>query len=397
MQRPSEGPLLENYANSFSPPLPRGAADLRQRRYERRGLLWHESGLERCRKCGRVPHGDRVAVRRAPTGAAGFAGLTTCGSVWVCPVCNAKIMARRALEIGCAVARWQDLGGAVAFGTFTMRHDRSQGLRDLWNALSKAWHAVTSGKQWIKDQDRYRIEGTLRAVEVTWGRNGWHVHVHALLFVHSDAVQLENLHARMFGRWSRSLVRQGMAAPLLVGQDMRLLTGPADLALAGYLTKSVDVPGQRPAGPKAEERDPGAIGLEVVYSQGKAARSALSTQTPWALLDAVEQDGCAWSLGMWHEWERGSFNRQQLRWSKGLREVLALAAEQDDEQVAAQEMGSQEDDLVHITGAGWRRLCQAPADLAGLLAVVEREGLRGARAFLDARGVEYAVVGQVVA
>jgi hypothetical protein len=392
-----QGGRLENYANSSSPLRLLGASDLRKRRYERRGLLWAESALERCRKCGKVPHGEYVAVRHTPGGAAGFAGLTTCGSVWVCPVCNAKIMARRALEIGAAVATWQARGGAVAFGTFTMRHDRSQGLRDLWNALSKAWGMVTGGKQWIKDKDRYGIAGWLRAVEVTWGRNGWHVHVHTLVFLQADAVHLENLHARMFGRWSRSLVRQGLRSPLVQGQDFRWLSGPADAALAGYLTKSVDVPGSPGASAERGTGDHGAaIGLEVVYSQGKRARSSLSTQTPWALLDGVEQ-GDAASLGMWHEWERGSHNRQQLRWSKGLRELLAVGSEQSDEDIASEEHGSQDDDLVHITGAGWRRLIEVPADLAGLLTAVERGGLRAARAFLDARGVEYVTVGRAAA
>ena len=288
-------------------------------------------------------------------------------------------MARRALEIGAAVALWQDQGGQVLFGTFTMRHDRSQGLRDLWNALSAAWARVTSGKAWTKQQQRYGIVGTLRAVEVTYGANGWHVHVHVLLFVRARSCDVGTLHEGMFGRWSRALVRRGLAAPLMVGQDMRPLTGPADQALSAYLTKSVDT-GGRTARPEAEERDPVSIGLEVVYSQGKAARSALATWTPWALLDGIEQ-GDAEALGMWHEWERGSHGRRQLAWSKGLRELLALTAEKSDDDVVAEEVGSQLDDLVHITAAGWRRLCQVPADLAHLLSTCEGQGMRGVRGF----------------
>ena len=76
--------------------------------------------------------------------------------------------------------------------------------------------------------------------------------------------------------------------------------------------------------------------------------------------------------------------------------MLALTAEKSDDDVVAEEVGSQLDDLVHITAAGWRRLCQVPADLAHLLSTCEGQGMRGVRGFLDARGVEYRQVGEGV-
>lgn len=371
---PAAGGALENYANNSSP------LSLRVSRYARRGVLWDVSTLERVRKCGRTRHDAQgVALRRTAGGVVGFSGVCTCGSVWVCPVCNAKIMARRALEIGGAVAAWQARGGQCAFVTLTMRHRQGQALGMLWNSLSAAWGAATSGKQWVKDRRRFGLAGWLRVVEVSQGANGWHVHVHAVLFLGGSSTSLDvlALHARLFGRWSRSLERRGLGAPLAIGQDAHLVTGPADEHLARYFTKSVD----------GSHR----LGLELTQTQSKGTRSAFGTASTWALLDAVQELG---DVGPWHEWEHASKGRRQLTWSQGLRELLGLRQERSDEEVAAEEVGSRDDDLVLITAAGWRALCLVPGDLGELLDVAQAGGLSAAREYLDARAIEYDVIGE---
>lgn len=374
------GEPLENYANNFSPPRPRRA------RYARRGLLWDLSSLERLRKCGRVSvmPGGSVAVRLRGD-VAGFAGLATCGSVWADPVCNAKVMARRAVEIGAAVALWQAAGHSVAFATFTMRHHKGQSLAALWDALSSAWNRVTGGSQWVKDLVRFDVAGFLRMVEVTHGRNGWHVHVHALLFLEGSPSPeaVAQLHERMVGRWARRLVALGLARPFSIGQECHLLQDAADEHLAAYFTKTTD----------SAHR----IGLEVTQTQSKTARDRNKTRPTWALLDDVEALGLATSLDLWHEWERGSKNRKQMTWSKGLRDRLGLLREASDEDIATEEHGSAEDDLVLIDSEGWARLRANPADLADLLTVTEGGGLTALRSFLNRRQITYTVRGDLEA
>lgn len=346
----------------------------RERRYRRRGLLWDVSDLERVRKCGRVRHDAQgVALRRTGDGVVGYAGLCTCGSVWACPVCNAKVMGRRQNEIGLAVAQWQKTGGQVVMVTLTMRHHRGQRLGDLWDALSAAWNRVTAGKAWLADKARHSIVGWLRAVEVTFGVNGWHVHVHALVFVEpgATAASVRDLQGSMFNRWSRALQRAGLAAPAMVGQDAHLVTGPADRALSEYFTKAVDQVHR--------------IGLELTATQSKEARSAHSTETTWSLLDEVEDTG---EVGRWNEWERGSKGRRQLTWSKGLRERLGLRREQTDDEIAAQEVGTRADELAVITPSGYEQLRTSPRDLGTLLDAVALGGDEW-RGLLDAWGVDY--------
>ncbi len=387
------GPL-ETYANNFSPPevpnaLPRALSPAqtpgRDHRYRRRGVLWDVSSLERVRDCGRVPVTASGSVTvRLRNGVAGYAGLASCGSVWADPVCNAKVMARRAVEVGSAVSLWQAQGGAVAFGTFTMRHQSWQRLATLWAALAKAWHAVTGSAQWVKDQAAHDVEGWLRIVEVTRTvRNGWHVHVHVLLFLGGKQTpdRVRRLHLRMFGRWSRKLVRLGLGEPLLIAQDMHLVTNAGDDALARYFTKVTD--------------NARRIGLEVTQAQTKQSRGRHGGRTPWAFLDDVEQLGTVDALEVWHEWEAASRNKKQMTWSGGLRRRIGLlAAEQSDEEIAATEHGSAADDLVLIDAAGWRALTADPVALAHLLTITERGGLSYLRAFLDLRGITYDVMGE---
>lgn len=343
-------------------------------------MLWGVSSLARVRKCGRTRwDGQGVGLRRTAGGVTGYSGVCTCGSVWACPVCNAKVMARRALEIGGAVAGWQARGGRCAFITLTMRHHKGQPLRLLWDSLSKGWHAVTAGKQWMKDRGRFGVAGWLRVAETTYGDvNGWHVHVHALVFLNGGATagDVLALHERMFGRWARALVRRGLGAPLLVGQDAHMVTGPADQRLAEYFTKSID----------GAHR----VGLEFTQTQSKAQRTGHGTASVWSLLDLVEETG---ELELWEEWEQGSKGKRQLTWSQGMRELVGLRREETDEEIAAAEVGSSDDELLMMTPPGWAALCRVPADLGRLLDVAQDGGLRAARAFLDARGIEYTTMG----
>jgi hypothetical protein len=295
-------------------------------------------------------------------------------------------MARRAFEIGGALAVWQQAGEQAAFATYTMRHNAGQSLDQLWPALTSAWRYVVMGEPWQKLRRRHGVVGWCRVVEVTWGVNGWHVHTHVVFFLATPAttgvVNVDQLHAAVFARWSAGLVKSGLAEPLPSGQEMHLVTGPADRALAEYFTKATDKPRN--------------LGLEMTHTQSKSARSEHSTEPVWALLDLVEHQGDADALDRWHDFERVSRGKRQISWSVGLREMLGLMREQSDEQIAAEEVGTSNDDLVLITDDGWRRLVALPAiSLADVLTVTERGGLTGLRRLLDDEQIEYLVLGEM--
>jgi hypothetical protein len=408
---------LENIANNSSPALTCDderaigqleASDYRSSRYLRRAGLWRLSSLPRLRCCGcRRASADSDVVLRSVDGVAGLAGLQSCGSVWVCPVCSAKIAARRALEVQAAVTAWYVLGGRVGFTTLTMRHHQGQGLISLWDGISGAWGFLTSGKSWQLARDRAGLLGWLRLVEVTHGRNGWHVHVHALLFLQADtdAAGLALFHDWAVARWARGLARRGFTCSP-AGQFSKVLDLDALEQIADYFAKHTDagqgLPGSGGRKPEAAPPEPGgpdarSIALEFTRSASKVARSALGTSSPFSLLDAVFVDGDADSLDLWHEWERGSKGRRQLTWSQGIREVLGLAADdQEDEEIAAEEMGSSDDDLIRIPSDSWGILVSRPVLIPRLLTATEVGGLAGARAFLDSHGIPYLLAGEGV-
>jgi len=409
---PDGAALLENYANNSSPLLTCDDArdldqvpehDHRTRRYLRRAGLWPLTGLERLAKCGRCRTSGYVALRFVG-GVSGFAGLATCGSVWVCPVCAAKIAARRQLEIQAAICAWYVAGGRVAFSTFTMRHQAGDGLQTLWDALQGAWGALTSGAPWGRAKDRSGLAGWLRLVEVTLGPNGWHVHIHALMFVGGKATTTTAgaFFASMQARWVKGVTAAGYTAPLSVAQDHRLVTDGAVGEFARYFSKAVDhgpaltAAGNASGVPEAPARTSRgsaahAVALEFTQNQTKGSRSRLGTVPPWRLLDLVLIDGDADALDAWHEWERGSKGRRQITWSQGLRDSLGLTVEKSDEDVAAEELSGS--DLLLITSDGWREMVVNYWLIPQLLTVTEAGGLHAARNFLDAHGIDYEELG----
>jgi hypothetical protein len=366
-----EGAPLENYANKSS-------ASPRNRRYGLRSGLWRVSALKRCRVCGRHVRNESGEVGvRLSEGHAGFAGLVTCGSVWVCPVCSSKIMARRALEIGSAVAAAQAGGLHVVFLTLTMRHRQGQRLGMLWDALAHGWERVTSGRRWVADRERWGVIGYCRAVETTIGTNGWHVHVHALLFLDVERPNVDALCDSMWERWSAGLTARGLAVPLRHASEAHLVTGDlSGTALGDYLTKGVAAAG--------------ALGMELTQTQSKVAQGVHKTRPVWSLLDEGALEGEAAPLRLWHEWERASKGRRQIAWSRGLRDLLGLSvAERTDEEIAGEQLGSEDDTIVTITRHGWASLVQRPELIPDVLNTAEAMGPQGLSAWLDGHGIEH--------
>jgi hypothetical protein len=326
----------------------------RRDRHAARRILWRESSVKRVRRCANfaTEKAGCVTVKATGTGLdrrAGFGGLAVCGSTWACPVCSAKIAAHRQAELAAAIDAWENVGGQVVLLTMTMRHKRGQRLKTLWDALSYAWGSVTSGAPWQDAKAAYGVAGYTRVVEVTHGENGWHVHVHALLFVRAEVAALWgqdvlDVGPVMFQRWREALIRKGMAAPVANsgGLDIRHATADTAKALGGYLAKSVYTANS--------------AAWEVVGGQGKTAKRG--NRTPFQILADAVALGDADDLDLWREWEQASQGRRQHTWSRGIRKQLRLAdVESTDEEVA------EADDLAGVVLAviapeawrtGWR-------------------------------------------
>jgi len=329
----TEAAPLENIANKVAIPGKR-AVDYRAERWAARGVLWQESSLKRVRSCGRVAITSTGEVQVRANGAAvGFAGLASCGSVWSCPVCNARIQAVRRLEVGVAIATIQAAGGSAAFGAYTLRHRAGQPLGPLWEALSYCWEALTRDGSVKRLRKALGYVGTIRAVECTKGCHGWHPHLHPVhLFdravTREEVAQLE---AAEFRAWAAAAKRRGLEAPTIQAQHLHRIEGDAGEVLGDYFTKAVYQPSSE------------GVAWEMTSTQTKSSTRAKDSMTPWDLLRDVYENGDADSFDAWGEWERASKGKRALTWSRGLRARVGLDVEATDEEIAAAEVGSKDD------------------------------------------------------
>lgn len=194
--------------------------------------------------------------------------------------------------------RWAlEQGCSASMVTLTMQHHKGQRLADCWDALAKAWARVTSGKQWVNDQAAAGLQGWIKAVEVTTGKNGWHVHVHVLMIWRDtiDGVTATRVGERMWRRWQRALQRRDFDSLLedskghRVGLDVRLasLTPSHGGGLHEYFVK---------------------LSHEITGGQAKLARGG--GRTPFQLLLGALDTGLADDLQRWWEWEKASKGRR---------------------------------------------------------------------------------------
>jgi hypothetical protein len=349
--------------------------DYRRDRYEARGVLWHESKLDRVKGCGRrsiAPDGA-VTIRASGAGAtrsAGYGGVAHCGSVWACPVCSATVSHSRRDEVGQALASWHaDRSHSVAMVTLTMRHHQGQRLKTLWDGVAYAWHKVTSGRAWIAFKERYGVVGWLRVVEVTQGENGWHVHVHALVFCERrlNRSTADQMGCEMFTPWRDALVRKEFAAPLCRsgGLEAHVVTGDSSSELGGYFTKAT---------------------YELTGASGKQGHAG--HRSPFQILSDVVTIGDADDLALWHEYERASVGRRQLTWSKGLRALLLAEVERTDQEIVEEDDGGQV--LVEIRKTGWRSVLARPWLYVALLEAAEAdEDGQALKALLGAQKIRW--------
>lgn len=315
--------------------------------------LKRESLRDRQRRCMSRMRGRIVQLRRGDDFGAGYAGLMACGSI-TCPHCGGKIAAARRDDINEAVELWRAKPGRlVLMGTLTLRHNRRQSFDALADAVSSCWKAATNGRQWRKDRERHGIRGFVRVFETTrsW-LNGWHVHVHFLLFVDGAFGVPAGLLDSMFYRWAGKAVALGLDAPLLGVQDMRVVTGrDAAARLSSYFVK--DAAGVTHTLDAVQREH---VGDEMSSHSSKQGRGPDSL-APMQLLD-LAMTGDAYAADLWGEYELGMEGRRTVAWSRGFRDLLGMGAEPDEDEAAAVEDGASEDAVVSFTRDQWRALCQ---------------------------------------
>lgn len=141
---------------------------------------------ERVRFClnHRITADRGVDVRLNKTnGRAGYGNLIRCDSVWVCPCCSARILAKRGNEVEQGVDTWTQAGGSVFMLTLTHSHKRADNPVQKMKLLQKALARFFGDRAMKALFDQFGKIGQIKALETTYSeKNGWHPHHHILMF-----------------------------------------------------------------------------------------------------------------------------------------------------------------------------------------------------------------------
>jgi hypothetical protein len=292
------------------------------------------------------------------TQSARFGGLQTCGSPWACPVCSSKISERRKVDLRAGIATWESQGGCVVLVTYTLRHDLADDLAETLVGLLRARHAATTGKSWMLFKGRWLIAGSVRSIEVTSGSNGWHPHIHELLFLDGAQPDTEALRVALLARWSQAVEKAGLKSVNDHGVDVQA----ADLSVAEYVEKY------------GKERTWGAES-ELTKHSRKTGRWNNASPVDWLAEFCTTGDYLAGDRYV--EYATVFKGQRQLVWSRGLRTLCGLGTERSDAALAAAASDNTEVLLASITLAEWRIVLanDARATVHNLAAAGDRDAL----------------------
>jgi hypothetical protein len=322
--------------------------------------------IERCRRCGRDIVGTDVAIV-VKDSVAHISGVETCGRIWLCPVCSAKIRVRRGEEVAIGVGDWIKRGGSCYFVTATLPHEHGDALADSLATLADAWRWSTQSASVRRERDLIGVVGNIKSTEITHGANGWHPHVHSVILTEESVPLLDESGAgrdmwrwyqSLDSRWARSLERVGWPTGL-EGVRLRLdmVERSTVAGLAAYVTKLQTGRG---------------LGNELARADLKGGRK--KSRTPFEILADFATLGQVRDLELWHEYEKATQGRSAIRWSRGLRQIIAPDMEEKtDEEVAAEEIGGQA--VAYIRPDLWYRLADIPGGDALILDAVESGGI----------------------
>lgn len=287
----------------------------------------------RTNNCLRVRQkGQQIQVLKSVEhGTASYGGLQTCGSVWQCPVCAAKIAERRRVEVLAAMTAWKALGGKVNMLTLTCPHQRTDDLRDLLEHQAKALNYFWKDRQVKAVLLEMGNIGHIKATEATHGRlssfnNGWHPHYHVIMFDGSkgclsvfDKEQMTDWQVRLYLRWANACKLAGLGEPSYA-HGLKLDDGSK---AAKYISK---------------------WGLEDEITKGHM-KKAISGETPFDLLRALQSNpDDRQAAALFIEFATVFKGKRQLRWSKGLKDRFAVEDKTDEQ------LSDEKDDFAMVLG-----------------------------------------------
>lgn len=305
-----------------------------------KGLHWKEQhATVWCHRGSNAGEGERLPVlRRGDSTGARVQGVITCGLGWTCPVCAAAIAEARRQEMSLAVSRHCAAGGGVYLLTLTLPHQADQPIHQLLEQLQDARKKLQNCRKWKDTWEQAGRLGSVAGLEVTVGWNGWHPHVHMLVF--SDRGGLHE------GPPNEDGDLASRAIDTLKLEWVRILSkiGAICQAQASDVYKhGLNVRGGEKAAEYIAKYGDDHWGLSREMAATYAKIGVRGTQagfqhfTPFQLLAIAEEQGpySTQARAMFREFAEAFKGRRMLTWSPGLKKHFNIA-ELDDQDIAAE-------------------------------------------------------------
>jgi len=247
-----------------------------------------------------------------------FTNIDVCGSVWLCPVCNSRISYERRKELQFAV---ENSGAHVALLTITLSHSKKDPLDGVIKALRKAVNSTKSGRwyqAWLED---HNIIASASSLEITYGRFGWHPHLHILLFMDHEP-NPGAIRDQFSERFIRFLGKNGAYASAFHGVDVKYTKSD----ISGYIAKwnATD---------------------ELTAVQAKRGRGDSLTVWELAKLAVNGDQECE---RLWYEYAKATYRKKALTWSRGAKDLFGLSDLTDEEIASMKYPDEEQSEPVHI-------------------------------------------------
>lgn len=239
-----------------------------------------------------------------------WSNVQRCGSVWTCPVCAKQITEKRRDELKRGIETWKNVhSGDVLLMTLTFSHSAKERLITLLERQRKAlkiFHETTKVQALLKS---IGVKYKIKALEMTYGQNGWHPHNHFLLLIEKPLEEFSTVRDELAALWIKACTKAGLSAPSMThGLDIR------DGTYANqYVAK---------------------WGLDYEMAKGHTKKGRNGGYTPfdllqYSMLDATVNDRTAKDL--FQEYGIATKGKRQLEWGRGLKKLLGIDEKTDEE------------------------------------------------------------------
>lgn len=367
------------------------------------GLITRNTALQHCHRT-RIPKKAGPAAFAVPgevaniqlrrkAGVPYVGGVQKCGSVWLCPVCATRIAGERRREIERVSTLHLERGGSVAFLTLTSVHKIEYNQTKFRRAVTEAFRALQQSRMYRRMKRTYQVAGHLRKLEVNYGPNGFHVHLHVALFFDRDftprtwpaghpqagkwrePAEISVMEKILYTEWRKALTDLGYPPPSRKRGALLEYVKPGTTKWRNYLAKmGFEFTGQKQGRHKNRSM------FQVLEDAGLTFRRYLADgYSPVHVNHSTgEVVHLIADVKVWRLYEKVIKGARQLEWSRALKKRYAVQ-DPPDEQLAVELPGGEDDELlldIPKWSRVWHLIQEQPNGMAQVISAAG-EGMEG--------------------